>query len=94
LGKLSRNCLPSGDRMICDPITPVVTYPDTIDLARVPAMPRWRHPTSPASPASKHEIRQFRRDINHHVAIHYHSQDSPCEPLFRCFQKRHDPRCP
>jgi hypothetical protein len=54
-------------------------------------MPRWRYPTAPAS---KHEVRQFRRDINHHVAIHYHPQDSPYDPLFRWFQKRHNPGSP
>jgi hypothetical protein len=78
--------LPSGD-----PITPVVTYPETIDLARVLAMPRWRHPTARAT---KHRLRQFRRDINHHVKIQYHPQDSPYDPLFRWFQKRHNPGSP
>jgi hypothetical protein len=74
--------LPSGD-----PITPVVTYPETVDLAHVLAMPRWRHPTSPAN---KPDVRQFRRDINHHVAIQYHPEDRPYDPLFRWFQKHHD----
>lgn len=75
--------LPSGD-----PITPVVTYPETVDVARVLAMPRWRHPTIPAN---KHELRQFRRDINHHVGIQYHPEDSPYDPLYQWFQKRHNP---
>jgi len=74
--------LPSGD-----PITPVVTYPETIDLARVLATLRWRHPTGPAT---KREVREFGRDINHHLAIHYHPQDSPYDPLFHWFQKRHE----
>jgi hypothetical protein len=72
-----------------DPITPVVTYPETVDLARVLAMPRWRHPTVPAS---KNEVRQFRHDIGHHVGIQYHPEDSPYDPLFRWFQRHHDPR--
>ena len=38
------------------PVTAVVTYPETVDLARVLAMPRWRNPatastTTPAVPA-------------------------------------------
>lgn len=74
--------LPSGD-----PLTPVVTYPETVDLARVLATPRWRHPTSRAT---KQKIRQFRRDINHHLAIRYYPEQSAYDPLFRWFQKRHD----
>jgi len=73
--------LPSGD-----PITAVVTYPETIDLARLLATPRWRHPTDPAT---KREVREFRRDVNHHLAIRYQPQDSPYDPLFRWFRKRH-----
>jgi hypothetical protein len=73
--------LPSGD-----PITAVVTYPETIDLACVLALPRWRHPTGPAT---KREVREFRRDINHHLGIRYQPQDSPYDPLFRWFHKRH-----
>jgi hypothetical protein len=73
--------LPSGD-----PITPVVTYPETVDLARVLAMPSWRHPTGPAN---RHVVRQFRRDINHHVGISYRPEDSPYDPLFHWFQKHH-----
>jgi hypothetical protein len=76
--------LPSGD-----PITPVVTYPETIDLARVLTMPRWRHPSALAS---KHEVPQFRCDVNHHLAIDYQPQDSPNDPLFRWFRKRHAPQ--
>jgi hypothetical protein len=71
-----------------DPITPLVTYPETVDLARALAIPRWRYPTGPTN---KREIRQFRRDINHHVGIQYYPQDSPYDPLYRWFQKRHDP---
>lgn len=75
--------LPAGD-----PITPVVTYPETVDLVRVLASPRWRHPTGRAT---KHGLRQFRRDINDHVGIHYRPQDSSTDPLLRWFRKRHDP---
>ncbi|GGN99086.1 hypothetical protein GCM10010112_92570 [Actinoplanes lobatus] len=78
--------LPSGD-----PITPVVTYPETVDLARVLAMPRWRHP---AGRATKHDLRQFRRDISDHLRIHYRPQGNSRDPLLRWFQKRHAPRSP
>lgn len=71
-----------------DPITPVVTYPETVDLARVLAMPRWRHPTTPTT---NNEIRQFRHDIDHHVGIQYRPEDSHYDPLFRWIHKRHDP---
>ncbi len=73
-----------------DPITPVVTYPETVDLARVLAMPCWRRP---AAPAGKHEIRQFRRDVDQHVGIRYHPEDSRYDPLFRWFQKRREFAC-
>jgi hypothetical protein len=66
----------------------VVTYPETIDLARVLAMPCWRYPDGPAT---KLEVCQFRRDINHQLAIHYHPQDSSYDPLFRWSHKRHAP---
>lgn len=70
-----------------DPLTPVVTYPETVDLARVLAMPRWRHPTAPANG----EIHLFRQDVDRHVGIQYHPEDSRYDPLFRWFQKHHDP---
>jgi hypothetical protein len=69
-----------------DPIMPIVTYPETVDLARVLATPRWRHPTAPAS---KNELRQFQHDIDQHVGIEYHPEDSADDPLFGWFQKRH-----
>ncbi len=70
-----------------DPITPVVTYPETVDLAHVLATPRWRHPTT--APAGKNELRQFQRDIDQQLGIEYHSEDSVYDPLFGWFQKRH-----
>ena len=69
-----------------DPIMPIVTYPETVDLARVLAAPRWRHPSAPAS---KDELRQFQREIDPHVGIEYHPEDSLYDPLFGWFQKRH-----
>jgi hypothetical protein len=69
-----------------DPIMPIVTYPETVDLAGVLATPRWRHPVAPAS---KNELRQFQRDIDQHVGIEYHPEDSLYDPLFGWFCKRY-----
>lgn len=65
-----------------------MTYPETVDLVRVLASPRWRHPTGRTT---KHGLRQFRRDINDHVGIYYRPQDRSTDPLLRWFRKRHDP---
>jgi hypothetical protein len=70
-----------------DPIAPVVTYPETIELAQVLATPRWPHPTLHAT---KRELRQFKREIDRLVGIRYHPEDSPYDPLHRWFQLRHD----
>lgn len=77
---------PVGKLHPADPIMPIVTYPETIDLARVLATPRWRHPTVPAS---GNELRQFQREINQHIRIEYHPEDSLYDPLFGWFCKRH-----
>jgi hypothetical protein len=79
--------LPSGD-----PITRVVTYPETVDLARVLALSQRRHPTGRAT---KHELLwQFRHDINNYLGIRYRPQNCLTDPLLRWFHKRHDPRSP
>lgn len=70
-----------------DPITPVVTYPETVDLARVLAMPGWRDPSDSAGD----DLRQFRHDVNHHLGIDYRPEDSPYDPLFHWFQKHSTP---
>ncbi|MBV9023003.1 MAG: TniQ family protein [Streptomycetaceae bacterium] len=70
-----------------DPITPLVTYPESVDLSRVLAMPHWRHPTVPTCD----DLQQFRRDIHHHLGIRYYPQDSPYDPLFHWYQKHHGP---
>lgn len=72
--------LPAGD-----PGTPVVTYPQTVELARVLAMPRWRAPANPAAD----DLRQFQRDVITYTGIDYQSEDSPYDPLFRWYQKHH-----
>jgi hypothetical protein len=68
-----------------------VTYPETVDLARVLVMPGWRRPTGRTT---KQDLRRFRRDINDHVGIRYRPQDNSRDPLLRWFQKRHPPRKP
>jgi hypothetical protein len=83
---LGHNTL-TGRLPASDPITPVVTYPETVDLARILAIPRWRHPKVPAT---KRAVRAFRREINQHLGIRYNPQDSHYDPLFRWFKKRHD----
>jgi hypothetical protein len=72
--------LPSGD-----PVTPVVTYPETVDLARVLAMPRWRNPAA----AVAGDLRQFQHDVSSYAGIRYHPEDSRYDPLSRWFQKHH-----
>jgi hypothetical protein len=71
-----------------DPITPIVTYSETVDLARVLVMPHWRHR---ASPSSTNELRQFRHDIDHHVGIRYRPEDGRYDPLFRCSRNAANP---
>lgn len=74
--------LPAGD-----PVTPIVTYPETVALARVLATPQWRHPTTRAT---KRELRQFKCEIDRLVGIRYHPEDSPYDPLHHWFQLRHE----
>lgn len=72
--------LPPGD-----PATTVVTYPQTVELARVLAMPRWRAPASPAAD----DLRQFQHDVIAYTGIDYQPENSPYDPLFRWYQKHH-----
>jgi hypothetical protein len=65
---------------------PIATYPETVDLARVLATPCRRHPTASAS---KNELRKFQHEIDQHVGIEYHPEDSVYDPLFGWFCKRH-----
>ncbi len=69
-----------------DPIMPIVTYPETVDLARVLATPRWRNPTAPAS---RNQLRQFQCDIDQHVGIEYHPEDSVYCPVTSDFPRCH-----
>jgi len=77
--------LPSGH-----PVTSIVTYPETVGLARVLVTPRWRYP---ANRLTKREISQFRREISHHLGIRYDPGDNGYDPLFRWFQKHHHVTC-
>jgi hypothetical protein len=73
----------AGRLMSGDAITPVVTYPETVALARVLAKPRWRDPAA----RTGDDLAQFQHDVNLHVGIRYHPEDSPYDPLFRWFQR-------
>ncbi len=70
-----------------DPVTAVVTYPETVDLARVLAMPRWRNPTA----AAAGDLQQFQHEVRSYTGIRYDREDSRYDPLFRWFLK-HPPR--
>jgi len=74
--------LPSGDA-----VTAVVTYPETVDLARVLAVPRWRIPSA----AAPGDLQRFEREVRFYTGIGYEREDSRYYPLFRWFQKRRQP---
>ncbi|MDW5323827.1 hypothetical protein [Plantactinospora sp. KLBMP9567] len=57
-----------------DPITPVVTYPETVGLAHVLAMPHSRELTHTAD---RRRIRQLRRDIMQHLASTTNRRTAP-----------------
>jgi hypothetical protein len=67
-----------------DPLIPVVTYPESVALARVLAMPRWRQPPDAAA---DDELRQFRLAVDHLLGIHYQPEGGPYDPLYRWFRK-------
>jgi hypothetical protein len=67
-----------------DAVTAVVTYPETVDLARVLAMPRWRVPATMAAG----DIQRFQHDVRSYTGIRYERADSRYDPLFRWFRKR------
>jgi len=71
--------LPSGDA-----VTAVVTYPETVDLARVLATPRWRIP----APIAVGDLQRFQHEVRSYTGIGYEHEDSRYDPLFRWFQKR------
>ena len=67
-----------------DAVTAVVTYPETVDLAHVLAMPRWSIPATMAAG----DIQRFQHDVRSYTGIRYERADSRYDPLFRWFQKR------
>jgi hypothetical protein len=69
-----------------DRTIPVVTYPETVDLASVLAMPRWHQPAGHA----EDDLSHFCRDIDHRLQIHYQPTDSRYDPLYRWFRKHHE----
>lgn len=71
--------LPSGDA-----VTAVVTYPETVDLARVLARPHWRIP----APIAAGDLQRFQHEVRSSTGIGYEHEDSRYDPLFRWFQKR------
>jgi hypothetical protein len=77
--------LPPGDE-----VTAVVTYPETVDLARVLAMPRWRNPGA----ENAGDLQQFEQEVRSCTGIGYEWKDSRYDPLFRWFQKHHEDLLP
>lgn len=73
-----------------DDVMAVVTYPETVDLARVLAMPRWRSPTT----ATAGSLQQFEREVRFRTGIDYTGVDSRYDPLFRWFQKHREASFP
>lgn len=67
-----------------DEATAVVTYPETVDLARVLAKPRWRVPAAMAPG----DLQRFQHEVRSYTGIGYEHEDSRYDPLFRWFQKR------
>ena len=63
-----------------------MTYPETVDLARVLAMPRWRSPSA----AAEGDLQQFEREVRSRTGIGYEWEDSRYDPLFRWFQKHRE----
>ena len=60
-------------------------YPETVDLARVLAMPRWSIPATMA----EGDIQRFQHDVRSYTGIRYErAADRRYDPLFRWFQKR------
>lgn len=66
-----------------DPVTAIVTYPETVDLARVLAMPRWRT----AATSAPGDLQRFEHDVRTYVGIGYEHLDHRLDPLFRWFQQ-------
>ncbi len=68
-----------------DDVTAAVTYPETVDLARLLATPRWRSPAA----ATAGDLQQFEQEVRSRTGIEYTGVDSRYDPLFGWFQKHH-----
>ena len=66
-----------------DDTAAAVTYPETVDLARLLAMPRWRSPAT----ATAGDLQQFEQEVRSRTGIEYTGVDSRYDPLFGWFQK-------
>jgi len=73
-----------------DDVMAVVTYPETVDLARILATPRWRSPAA----ATAGDLQQFEREVRSRTGIDYAGADSRYDPLFRWFQKHREASSP
>jgi hypothetical protein len=73
-----------------DDVMAAVTYPETVDLARVLAMPRWRGPAE----AATGDLQQFEREVRARTGIDYTGVNSRYDPLFRWFQKHREASFP
>jgi hypothetical protein len=68
-----------------DDVTAAVTYPETVDLARILAAPRWRSPGT----AAAGDFQQFEQEVRFRTGIEYTGIDSRNDPLFGWFRKHH-----
>ncbi|WP_433192143.1 TniQ family protein [Nocardia sp. CA-107356] len=69
-----------------DPLTAVVTYPETVDLAHVLADFRWRYPRPGLASTAIHE---FARAVNHTLGINYQHSTEGYDGLYPWLRKRH-----
>jgi hypothetical protein len=70
-GKGITGKLPTGDA-----VTAVVTYPETVDLARVLAMPRWLIP----APIAVGDLQRLQREVRSFTGVGYEHEDSRYDP--------------
>lgn len=66
-----------------DDAAAAVTYPETVALARLLSMPRWRNPAA----AAEDDLQQFELEVRSRAGIEYTGVDSRYDPLFGWFQK-------
>ncbi|MGF6885978.1 hypothetical protein ABIA39_007509 [Nocardia sp. GAS34] len=69
-----------------DPLTTLVTYPETVDLAQVLADFRWRYPRPGLASAA---IGEFTRTINHALGIDYRHATEGYDGLYPWLRTRY-----